>query len=182
MALVYVTGSAGSGKSAVLRELRARGYTALGVDEDGFAEWVRRDTGVVDRFPHDDESLDFNTWYADCEWMLSINRISILKQDDTSPVFLCGVAAGEKAAWHLFDVVVGLVADAETIKQRIEERTDNQFGKSPAEMQEILTWHAAMPAEAYHALGAVTVDATQPLTAVVDAVIAAATQSPALPA
>ncbi|HET9898538.1 MAG TPA: hypothetical protein VFQ44_26725 [Streptosporangiaceae bacterium] len=35
MSLYYVTGLSGTGKSAVLTELRARGYLARGVDEDG---------------------------------------------------------------------------------------------------------------------------------------------------
>ena len=51
MALYYVTGLSGSGKSSVLRELRARGYHARGVDEDGFADWINRISGRADAFP-----------------------------------------------------------------------------------------------------------------------------------
>jgi hypothetical protein len=38
MALFCVTGLSGTGKSAVLSELRVRGYHARGVDEDGYAD------------------------------------------------------------------------------------------------------------------------------------------------
>jgi uridine kinase len=42
MPLVYVTGISGSGKSAVLQELRQRAHKAVGVDEDGYARWLDR--------------------------------------------------------------------------------------------------------------------------------------------
>jgi hypothetical protein len=45
MPLCYVTGLSGTGKSAARAELRARGYRALGVDEDGYGDWISRVTG-----------------------------------------------------------------------------------------------------------------------------------------
>jgi hypothetical protein len=53
MALFYVTGLSGTGKSAVLSELRVRGYHARGVDEDGYADWINKVTGTPDGFPRD---------------------------------------------------------------------------------------------------------------------------------
>ena len=46
MALFYVTGLSGTGKSAVLRELLIRGYHARGVDEDGYADWLSLAAGT----------------------------------------------------------------------------------------------------------------------------------------
>jgi hypothetical protein len=51
MALLYVTGLSGTGKSAVLSELLARGHHARGVDEDGYADWVSLASGIPDRYP-----------------------------------------------------------------------------------------------------------------------------------
>jgi len=59
VSLFYVTGLSGPGKSAVLAELRARGYQARGVDEDGYADWINRVTGTPDDFSPDDPDLEF---------------------------------------------------------------------------------------------------------------------------
>jgi hypothetical protein len=58
-------------------------------------------------------------------------------------VFLCGVADGEGTAWHLFDKVLALVADAPTLKRRIAVRT-GEFGKTPEELAAILRCTSAM--------------------------------------
>jgi hypothetical protein len=60
MSLFFVTGLSGTGKPAVLGELRARGHQARGVDEDGYADWINRATGSADDFPRNDPGLDFH--------------------------------------------------------------------------------------------------------------------------
>jgi len=45
MALLYITGSPGSGKSSVKEELVIRGYASYGGGEDGFAAFYNNDTG-----------------------------------------------------------------------------------------------------------------------------------------
>jgi hypothetical protein len=59
MALLYVTGLSGTGKSAVLSDLLARGYHARGVDEDGYADWVSLVSGIPDDYPRDDPATTF---------------------------------------------------------------------------------------------------------------------------
>ena len=80
MTLYYVTGLSGAGKCAVLDEVRARGYHARGVDEDGYADWINRITGRRDAFPRDDPGFDFHAWYAARYWVLSVRRISVLSR------------------------------------------------------------------------------------------------------
>ena len=125
MTLYYVTGLSGTGKSAVLRELRARGYHARGVDEDGYADWVNRITGCRDAFPRDDPDFDFHAWYAAHYWVLSVRRVSMLSRAAArlaKPVFLCGSASGDDVVWQLFDKVIALVADERTIRRRLAGR------------------------------------------------------------
>jgi hypothetical protein len=50
MGLCFVTGVSGTGKSALLGELRLRGCLARGVDEDGYADWVSRRTGFEESY------------------------------------------------------------------------------------------------------------------------------------
>jgi hypothetical protein len=168
MALFYVTGLAGSGKSSVLRELRARGFHARGVDEDGYADWVNRVTGRRDPYPHRDPGLDFHDWYAAHDWVLSVRRISVLSRAAArlgEPVFLCGSANRDDTVWHLFDKVVALVADEQTIRRRIAARPD-AFGKTPNELADVLSWFPRFE-ESYRGFGAAIVDATRPLPGVV---------------
>lgn len=173
MALFYVTGLSGTGKSAVRGELQARGYYARGVDEDGYADWVNRVSGRADAFPRDDPGFDFHAWYRAHEWVLSEKRIGILSRAAArlgQPVFLCGVASGDGSVWHLFDKVLALVADGPTIQRRIAARTDNEFGQAPEELAALLRWQDGYEA-AYRGYGAVIIDAARPLGDVVDEIL-----------
>jgi len=175
MALFYVTGLSGTGKSTILRELRARRFHARGVDEDGYADWINRITGRPDPFPRGDPGFDFHAWYAAHYWVLSVKRISVLSRAAArlgKPVFLCGSANGDDIVWQLFDKVIALVADERTIRQRIAARPDG-FGAAPEELADVLFWHAGFET-AYRAFGATIVDATRPLPDVVTEVIASA--------
>jgi hypothetical protein len=174
MALYYVTGLSGSGKSSVLRELRARGYHARGVDEDGYADWINRISGRADAFPHGERDFDFHAWYAAHYWVLSVRRISRLSRAAArlgQPVFLCGSASGDDVVWQLFDKVIALVADEPTIRQRLAARPDG-FGTTPEELADVLFWHAGFET-AYRGFGATIIDATKPLPDVVAEVLAA---------
>ena len=173
MSLFYVTGLSGAGKSAVLDELVARGHEARGVDEDGYADWIDRVTGAVEDYAEDEPGFDFHAWYRSHNWVLSAGRIAALAAEAQAlgrPVFLCGVADGDRAVWHLFDKVVALVIDVPTMRRRIAGRS-NVFGQSPEEMAALVGWHAGYE-EGYRRFGAVIIDATQPLDRVVDEVLA----------
>src|SRR4249919_2753653 len=108
MPLIYVTGISTSGKSAVLHELRARGFQALGVDEDGYGRWIHRESGRVRQPPPTQGDLDAHHWYTEHDWVLDIEKIARLKDrlsGSHDEVFLCGVAAGDADARDSFDVV-----------------------------------------------------------------------------
>jgi hypothetical protein len=111
--------------------------------------------------------------------VLSARRIGVLSRAAARlgvPVFLCGNADGQDAVWHLFDTVVALIADAPTLRQRITSRSDNHFGKAPEELAIVMRLQPGAQ-ESYRRLGAVIIDAVQPLNAVVDQVLAATEQA-----
>jgi thymidylate kinase len=175
MPLIYVTGLSGSGKSAVLRELRARGLEAYRVDEDGYTDWVRRDGGAIEHYPARERGPVTRAWRRDHHWVLSADRIGELQRNCDQAgrtVFLCGVAAGDGDVWHCFDTVVALVADIGTLCRRIANRRDNDFGKSPGEREQILNWRAGYE-ETYRRFGAMIVDATKPIKTIVDRMLTA---------
>jgi len=175
MPLIYVTGISGSGKSSVLEELRSRGLTAYGVDEDRYGRWLDRASGAGVELPPGMQQVELHDWYADHDWVLDIEKIADLRETSdrgNETMFLCGVAAGDAEAWEFFDVVCALVVDEATIRQRIELRPD-AYGKRWVELTQILMWNADYENN-YRGFGAVVIDATQPLSAVVDAILIAA--------
>jgi uridine kinase len=180
MPLIYITGVSGTGKSTILNELRSRGYTAFGVDEDGYGKWTHRKTGLAVQPGRD---FDVHDWYRDHHYSLDVSKVIELQQRTKRQdglVFLCGSAPDENKTWQLFDVSIGLVIDSDTLKQRIVERTTNEFGKDPTELEHILLWHKAHGRSYYANLGVPCVDASQPLPDVMDAIFVIINNSPAI--
>jgi hypothetical protein len=98
-----------------------------------------------------------------------VEELATLGQD--APVFLCGSVENEKDVWALFDRVICLAIDDETLRRRLAARVTNDFGKSAEELAMVLGWNATTEAT-YRELGATIIDATVPLDQVVDAVLA----------
>ena len=171
MTLVWITGVPGAGKSTVRRELVRRGHPAYDADYDGFRLWRDRATEelVVDpgreRRPPD--------WHQENWFPLERARVEELRlRARTERVFLCGSVANELDVWDLFDLVVCLHVDDETLVHRLATRTDNDFGKTDEVRDAILGWNATAR-ENYRRFGAVLIDATRTLDRVVDDVLAA---------
>lgn len=177
LSLIYITGVSASGKSAIAAELTRRGYEAHGVDEEGHADWIDRQSGRAVLFPMDGESnVDSHEWYQQHRWVLSQDRITQLKAQSDSEqhvVYLAGVAEGDDKVWHLFDKVIVLSLDEATMRQRVEQRQGNQFGRTLAEMAGILKWLGGLE-ETYRGFGAAIIDASKPLKEVVDEVLTVA--------
>jgi len=171
MPLYLVTGISGSGKSTVRNHLRMRGYEAYATDEDGYASWFDDETGEeYSRLTTSEERTpEFGRRHS---WRISRTKVTQLAADAAEqPIFLCGAVANEVAVWDLFAGVVALDIDTETLKQRLASRTNNDFGKSDHELEQILRWHADSLA-AYQRAGYRVVDATKPIDKVVDQVLA----------
>ena len=173
VALVYVTGISGAGKSAVCGELRRRGYEAHDTDEEENAVWVNRETGEVTAVAGA-EQRSRPGWLNDQEWRVVPSKVDALAgRADGRLVFLCGSAANDREVWHLFARVIYLAIDEPTLRDRLASRTSNDFGRQPTELEAILSWHKVAEDD-YLRLGATAVDATLPLQEVVDKVLEAA--------
>lgn len=172
MSLIYVTGISGSGKSTVRSELRARDYEAYDVDEDGFKSWYNTDTGAV--------STDQRAWKdTDVEWrrmyQLKIARPKVARLADVAlqavkPTFVCGTTPNDGDVWDLFDRVIHLSVSNETLRQRLAARVNNDYGKHPEELQDILGWNVDA-AERNHAHGAILANGERPVEEVVDEIL-----------
>jgi len=135
----------GTGKSTVLAELRRRGYEVVETDEPEWMEWSNEDGGYV--------------WRED--------RVAeLVARDGDAPLFVSGTVSNQGRFYPGFDAVVLLSAPLEVLLGRIEHRTTNDFGKTPAELERIISDFA----EFEHRLRATCtheLDATQPIEGIV---------------
>ena len=180
MPLVWVTGVSGSGKSTVCEVLAQRGEVAVDTDWEGYNRWVHRESGEVVVDPPDPVPAGWLDRYG---WLISRERVEALaaaSRDRTA--YLFGGVENEDEVRDLFDVIVCLVIDDETLKERLATRTSNSFGKHSEELAASL-WHNERSEARYRDLGAVVVDGTLPLEEVVEAVTTARrTRRPSRPA
>jgi dephospho-CoA kinase len=171
MPLIWITGISGSGKSAVRRELRNRGYEAHGTDEDGFAQWVDSESGGITPRKLALASDRSSAFLARHDWRVDVEAVRRLAVEaEANLIFLCGAVQNEAEAWEFFDKAILLSIDEETIRQRLVARTENDFGKSDHELSLILGWNKNIESN-YGAYGAVIVDARKALSDVVDEVV-----------
>lgn len=171
--LIYVTGTPGSGKSAVCDELKRRGYTAYDTDNDAIAFFFDNATGkaIERQVPASERTQQWrarHTWKAQRE---VVARLAIAAEHGF--VFLCGVTANDAdELWDLFDMVFALVIDdGQVLKQRIADRSEDGYGKNPHELAELLRWQRTAAAD-YEKIGATLIDASQPLQTVVGTILA----------
>src|SRR3989344_4682792 len=140
MKKIFITGVAGSGKTAVSRVLNALGYKAYDIEdgEHGLFMMVRKDTGerYVDFDNADMEKLNNANWICDLEKL----RDFISKQIE-EVVFYCGIAHNNEEIMSLFDKSMLLRADPEVITTRLltREGTDD-YANTETGRQRVLSY------------------------------------------
>jgi hypothetical protein len=142
-----VEGLSGAGKSSVYEELIGRGYKAISTDR----AWKRRagsDTGLGSEWDHR-------------------KALRELESSEPEVLFVCGSSRNRDDFLSYFTKVFNLRIDEDTMRRRLHERTNNDFGKRPEEVEFMLRLNRSGEKPA----GAIDVDATQPLHRVVDEVL-----------
>ena len=164
-ARLFITGTSGTGKSAVVRALNGRGIPAL--DTDDFGRWHHKGTGApAASYPGSEDPWDEKTqWHRTHHWLLDADRLrKTLAEDRIRAV--AGLAANQNEFADLFTTTLLLRCPEETFVRRILQRTDSAYGKDAAERRQILSLYKGIEADTL-AQGAVPVDADRPLEQVV---------------
>jgi shikimate kinase len=119
--VVLITGMSGVGKSTVLAALARRGHQVVDCDEDAWSEQV----------PSADGAGFEQLWREDA-------MARLLAEPRSGHLFVAGCAANQGTFYDRFAAVVLLSAPRAVMLRRIETRSTNPFGKSPAERARIL--------------------------------------------
>jgi dephospho-CoA kinase len=144
----------GTGKSSALAELGRLGFEVVDTDSPLWSEWVQD------------------------EWLWREDRMGeLLAADHGRALFVSGCMSNQGKFYDRFDAVVLLAAPAEVILDRIEARTTNEYGKTPAE-QALVLHHLASVEPRLRATCTHEIDASRPLGEVVDALVAIGAPSP----
>ncbi len=147
-----VEGLSGAGKSSVYEELIERGYKAISTDR-AWKVHADLDTGLLGRSIQYDNSM----WDEH-------KALSELESPGSEVLFVCGSSRNRDRFLPYFTRVFNLRVDDDTMRRRLQERTNNDFGKQPEELELMLRLNRSDEKPA----GAIDVDATQPLDQVVD--------------
>jgi shikimate kinase len=174
MALIYIIGSPGAGKTTLEKELKSRGFETHDMDDSDIGGAHNKVTGERVTIPSAKNRP--KEWFDAHEWRTSKPAIEKLKlKAKRKTILLCGVASDDAEVLSIFDKVIYLNVDEETLKQRIAGRKDNDYGKNDFELAEILERRQAIDAK-YKGMGVTSIDGSQEVKVIADAIVAEATR------
>src|SRR6476469_2702369 len=150
-----VDGLSGAGKSSVYEELIRRGYKAISTDR-AWKFHADPDNGLPGGPSHYDNAV----WDRQ-------EAVRELESPEPEVLFVCGSGRNRDRFLPYFTKVFNLRIDDLTMRRRLQERTNNDFGKQREELERMLTLNRSDERPA----GAIDVDATRPLRRVVDEVL-----------
>jgi dephospho-CoA kinase len=138
----------GTGKSTVIGELTARGYSTVDMDEPGWSEYA-----------------------PDGDWVWREDRIQDrLSLEDSDVLFVSGCAENQVKFYPQFDEIILLSAPAAVLVERLTTRTNNPYGKHPDELAATLQYLETVEPRLRRRAGH-EIDTSAPLDQVVAAVL-----------
>jgi hypothetical protein len=137
----------GTGKSSALAELAGRGFRAVDTDEPGWTV----------------EDAEGGRWRDE-------ERVARLLAEEGPTLYVSATVSNQGRFYDRFDAVVLMSAPVDVLLERIARRTTNDYGKSPAERELIIT-HLRDVEPLLRTICTHEIDATQPLSTVVEQLV-----------
>ncbi|GAC1414402.1 MAG: hypothetical protein NVSMB66_7490 [Candidatus Doudnabacteria bacterium] len=165
---VLITGVSGAGKSSISQKLNDVGCEAYDLDDiPGLFSMVHKKTGNIIIDPDDTnlEKLMETDWICDKEMILSM-----ISNQSAESAFYCGGASNLDELLPLFDAIILLKLDPEVMRQRLGNRTENDFGKT-ADVQSWIISEKEGWENSIQKKGAIVIDAHQSLNKVVKEIL-----------
>jgi broad-specificity NMP kinase len=152
-----IEGSSGTGKTTVAEELQRRGYHVLHGDRE-LAYRGDPETGKRTESP----GFQYHIWDID-----KVREIIANKDDDLT--FFCGGTMNSHKFIDLFDKVFVLDVDVETLRERLDRRTADDWDVNDPEntTEFVLRLHATKEALPK----GITINTARPINEVVDAIL-----------
>ncbi len=147
----------GSGKSAAIRELAARGYRAVDLDTPEWSHWIEA------------VPADALTPAEGRDWVWQEARVRPLLAEARAPLFVSGCCETMGDYDALIDLTVLLTAPLPTLLQRLAERREG-YGRTPGERERVAALVDAVEPLLRASADAV-IDTRQPVATTVDAVL-----------
>ena len=123
---VLITGMSGTGKTAVIQELKARGFAATDLDTPDWSHWV--DAAPTDGLAPAEGQ----------DWVWQEKRVrTLLSAPYEGVLFISGCAENMHKHYPLIDRIFLLSAPIDTIMARLEKRSPDGYGHTAEERARI---------------------------------------------
>jgi dephospho-CoA kinase len=153
-----IEGISGTGKTEVCNELKKRGYKALEADE-------------VFGFYGDPKTGKPTEKRSQLNWLWNKKKVDEkLSKEIGEPIFVCGGAMNQNEFTHYFNKTFTLRVDDDALRERLLNRTNNDFGKHPDDLARQLEWNKGV-IEYSRQRGTILIDAAKPINVVVDEIL-----------
>jgi broad-specificity NMP kinase len=168
MKKIYITGVSGTGKSTLAVEFQKRGYYSIDIDNvKGLCHWVNKETKEEGYYYSGigREFLDSHDWICDIE---KLKEIFTEHKDENIAVF--GILDNEDEFLPLFDKIFLLKISEEVASNRVDSRTNHDFGKHSSEKEWIKSWQNEFEDNLIEK-GAILINAEEPKNIIADKIL-----------
>jgi hypothetical protein len=167
MSAVLITGCSGAGKTTIAAVLSGQGLASIDADDDPLLARSVDGAGNVVEEPAEPDLA----WLARHSWAWNPARLdALIRAAAPATLYVCGGAANELELADRFTHVFLLELDESTMLARVDARQDNDWGRI-GDTREYLRRFLPGYQASLRASGAIAIDARQPLSQVVDAIL-----------